>query len=112
MRRLRIFTARGTPPARHVLGVSRTRASHGPQALDGVDRDDVRMIQRGDRLRFALEALATLGIVRDGGRQHFDRKLAMELGVARTKHLTPPTDADAGTDFIRAEVRAGGQGQR
>jgi hypothetical protein len=50
----------GTPPARHVLGVSRTRASHGPQALDGVDRDDVRMIQRGDRLRFALEALATL----------------------------------------------------
>lgn len=70
------------------------------------------MIQRGDRLRFALEALATLGIVRDGGRQHFDRDLAMELGVARTKHLTHPTDADAGTDFIRAEARAGGQGQR
>jgi hypothetical protein len=45
-----------------VLGASRTRASHGPQVLDGVDRDDVRMIQRGDRLRFALEALATLGL--------------------------------------------------
>jgi hypothetical protein len=66
----------GTPPARHVLGVSRTRASRGPQTLDG-------------------------------GRQHFDRDLAMELGVARTKHLTHPTDADAGTDFIRAEARAG-----
>ena len=30
--------------------------------LDGVDRDDVRVIERGDGLRFALEALPPLGV--------------------------------------------------
>ena len=101
--RLRIFTARWNPtPARHVLGVSRTRPSPGPQALDGVDRDDVQMIQCGDRLRFALEALVTLGIVRDRARQHFDRDVAIEPRIADSIDLAHFACAQLREDGIRA----------
>ena len=49
--------------------------------LDGVDRDDVGMVQRGDGARLALEAVAALGIGARARGQDLQRDLASELGV-------------------------------
>ena len=37
---------------------------HAVRFLDGMDRDDIRMIERGRGACFALEALAAIGIER------------------------------------------------
>ena len=92
MRRLPHFhRSRGPHPARHVLGVSRTRASHGPQALDGVDRDDVRMIQRGHRLRVALEALSVM-------------RLYGPTGSSTAMHVAPSPDAAGVQDALERSL--------
>ena len=46
-----------------------------------VDRNDVRMVQRRDHLRFALEAIGHLGICGDVGQQHLDRHTSLELQI-------------------------------
>lgn len=73
---------------------------------------DVWMIQCGERLRFAREPREPVRIVGEGIRKDFERDIAIEPGVARTKHLSHPADADAGDDFIGAEARAWDKGQR
>ena len=77
---------------------------------DVVERADVRMIERGDALRFALEARPELGIGREGGRQHLDGDGALEAGVAGLVDLAHAAGADGADDLVRSEARAGGQG--
>ena len=55
--------------------------------LDRIDRDDVRVVEGGDGARFALKAREPLGIARQFGRQHLQRDVAPELGVAGTIDL-------------------------
>jgi hypothetical protein len=59
-----------------------------------MERADVGMIQRGDRARFALEALAEIRIRCDMRRQDFDRHGALEPRVDGSVDLshTPGTD--------------------
>jgi hypothetical protein len=47
--------------------------------LQTVDGGDVRMLQRGEGLRFALEARDPFGISRERLGQHLDRDIAIEL---------------------------------
>ena len=58
------------------------------------DRKDVRMRQRRDRLRLALEPRQRVGIGRDRLRQHLDRHVAVELLVPRPVHLAHPARAN------------------
>ena len=74
---------------------------------DVVQRADVRMIERRDRARLALEALAQLRIRRERRRQDLDRHRAIEPRIARPIDLAHATRADERDDFIGAEVHAG-----
>ena len=78
---------------------------------EAVDVRDVRMIERREDFRFALEAGEPLGIRRDRGRQDLDGDLALQLRVGRPIHLAHPACADLGGDFVGAEARAGSEGQ-
>ena len=54
-----------------------------PDLFEAVDRRDVRMIERGEDFRLALEAREPIGIAGDRGRQDLDRDLPLQLGVGR-----------------------------
>ena len=61
-----------------------------------VDRDDVRVVDRGDRLRLADEALAEVGAAAELGRQRLERGLAPEqqvLGLVDEAHAAAPEQA-------------------
>ena len=71
--------------------------------LDAVDRADVRMIQRGEHPRLALEARQPIRVARERARQDLDRDVATELRVARAVHLA---------HAARAEQRLAGDSRR
>ena len=75
--------------------------------FEPVDVRDVRVIQRCQHLRLAAEARQAIGIVGDGGQQHLDRDVAIQLGVAGAIDRPHSTGAESGEDFVRAEARAG-----
>ena len=74
-----------------------------------VDRDDVRVVDRGDRLRLADEALAEVGAAAELGRERLQRRLALEqqvLGLVDEAHAAAPEqagDAVAGEDGVGFE---------
>jgi hypothetical protein len=57
--------------------------------LYAVHRRDVRMIQRREQFRFALEPRDSIGIRRKHLGQYLDRNLAPQLRVARAIDLAP-----------------------
>ena len=63
------------------------------------------MIQRGQRLRFALEAGQALGIVAEEIGQDLDRDVPLEPGVAGAIDFSHAAGADRGHDLERAEPR-------
>ncbi len=72
---------------------------------------DVRMVEGGERLRFARKPRKAIGITSEGVRKDLQRDIAIELGIARPIRLAMPTLADRRGDFVNAEARAGGEGQ-
>ena len=56
------------------------------------------MVQRGEHLRFALEAGKPVGICASSSGRTLQRDIAIELRIARTEYLAHPADADAGDD--------------
>ena len=58
--------------------------------LHAIDRDDVRMVQLGGGLRFLLEPSHDLVVLRDVGRQHLDRDVALEGEVVSQEHGAHP----------------------
>ena len=79
--------------------------------FEAVDRGDVRMIEGGQRFRFALKAREPAGIGRERRWQDLDRDLALEARVGRPIHLPHPAFPDRRRDVVDAEARAGSQGQ-
>ena len=79
--------------------------------FEAIDRGDVRMIQRGQGLRFTLEARQAVCSVRERLGQDLDRDVAIQLCIARAKDMAHTPFADLGGDFIDAEARAGGECQ-
>ena len=79
--------------------------------FEAADGGNVRVIQRGEDLGFALEAREPFRIGGNRGRQNLDRDLTFQLGVCRPKHLPHPAFPNLGGHFIRAETGAGREAQ-
>ena len=79
---------------------------HQRALLDAVHGRDVGMIQRGQHLRFALEARHVLLVIREGRGQHLDGDVAIELGVVRAVHLAHAAGAEGCHDLVGPELVA------
>jgi hypothetical protein len=67
---------------------------HSVMLPDVMQRADVRMIERRDCLRFALESFAKLGL-RGRPRQNLDRDRTIQPRVSRLVYLSHATGADS-----------------
>ena len=72
-----------------------------------MNRGDVRMVEGGQQLRFALEARNALRIAAERVGKDLDRDVAPELGVARPVDFAHPTHSERGENFVRSEAHAG-----
>ena len=70
-----------------------------PGLFETVDRCDVRMVERGQHLRLALESSQSFGVVGELIGEDFDRHVATELGVLGSVDLTHPAFAN-GLDYL------------
>ena len=68
-----------------------------------VDRGNVRVVQRGQQLRFTFKPGQPLFVLCELFGKRLDRNFTPELGVAGTPHLPHATFAEGGKDFISAE---------
>ena len=88
-----------------------TSALHAAGLFKAVDVRDVRMIQRGEDLRFALETEpADLRQLAKESGSTLMRDVALQLRVMRPTHLAHAAFANQGGDFIGAEAAAGADG--
>jgi len=84
--------------------------------VHAVEGADVRVVQRSQRLGFALEASNAIDVGRDGLRQHLDSDIAPEFRVAGAIHLAHSAGTDRDVDDIgakscsRSEGHEGGSG--
>ena len=74
--------------------------------LDGVDGDDPGVVEGGQRLGLAPEALEPLRARGHLGGQHLERHVATELRVGGAVDLAHPAGADGGGDAVVGEGRA------
>ena len=84
-----------------------------PRALgffDTVDGGYVGMIERGEDLRFPLEAGQPVGISGEGVGQDLQRDLSIELRVGGMPDLSHAPLAEERGDVVVPEAGAGGQG--
>jgi hypothetical protein len=77
--------------------------------LDGVEGDDVRVIQGRDGAGFSLEAREAIGIASHFRRKDFERYGAAELGVHGAIDFAHAAGADGSGDFVMGK-RAADQG--
>jgi hypothetical protein len=80
--------------------------------LKSEDLCDVRVIERGEGLRFALESGNPVRVRRKRLGQDFDRHVAIEARIAGLVYLAHPSGPKGGDHFIGAEAHAESQGQR
>ena len=74
--------------------------------FDGMDGDDVGVLERGHGLGLALEALAALGVASELLGQHLERHVAVEPGVAGAVHLAHATLAELLDDLVMGKIPA------
>ena len=74
-----------------------------------MNRQNVGMIQRRDRLRLLLKAPQPFRIAGKRRRQNFDRNLAIQPRVSRAIHLTHAAGAGGRHDLVGPEFRACGE---
>ena len=74
--------------------------------LDGIDGDDVGMVERRDGLGLALESLPALEVVRELGAQNLEGYLSAEPRVVRRVHLAHRAGAQSSDDLVTAKVFA------
>ena len=75
--------------------------------FEAVDRRDVRVVERRQDLRFALEAGQPFGVVHEGVGQDLQRDIAVQLGITGLVHFAHAACTDGGEDFVGAEGGAG-----
>jgi hypothetical protein len=68
--------------------------AHAVSFFDGVQRDDVRVVEGRDGARLALEACERLGVRGDALPQQLERHLAPEADVDRAPHHSSATFAE------------------
>ena len=76
---------------------------------DVVDAADMRMIERRDGARLALEPRAQVGIAGDVRREDLDGDAAIEPRVAGFVDFAHAASTQRADDFIRTETRASGE---
>ena len=67
------------------------------------DGDDVRVIEGGNRLGFALEAPGALGVGGQRGGKDLERHVTIQLGIASPVHLPHSSRADLAQDRVMGE---------
>ena len=75
-----------------------------------VNRDDVRMRERGEGLCFALEPGAALGVAAKALRQQLDGNVSSQAHVPRAIDVAHPPGPDEGSNLVGTNVSAGRQG--
>ncbi len=68
--------------------------------LDPVDRADVRMVERGEHARLAVEPRHALGIRREDRRKDLDRHIPPQPAVAGAIHLSHASRAEQLPDLV------------
>jgi hypothetical protein len=64
------------------------------------------VVERGEHLRFALEARHAVGVVGEDVRQNFQRHVATQLGVAGAIDFAHTACADLGQNLISSDAGA------
>ena len=103
LRAPRLFDALGERLAVDVFHDQRARSG---VVFDAIDGRDVRMIERAQRPRFALDAREARRIVGEFPRQHLQRHVAAEPLVPCAIDLAHAAEADQGGDRIATDARA------
>ncbi len=85
---------------------------HAGVVLEAVNGADVRVVERSEHLRLALEPRETIGVARECLGQNLQRDVAIELRVACTPHLAHAARTEQCDDFIRTENTTGGDSHR
>ena len=83
----------------------------GPDAVrlfEAEDRGDVRVMELGQDLRFALESSKPFGVFGIRRGKDLDGHLPVELGVGGAIHLAHAAFAELGGDLVGAEASADG----
>ena len=83
---------------------------HTAGLLEAVDLRDVRVIERRERLRLALEPRDALWVGGQRLRQYLDGDLPTECGVGCAVHLTHPANSNNSYYFIATEASAWREG--
>ena len=71
------------------------------------ERADVGVVEGGDRLGLALEALAALLVLGEGGGEDLDGDAAVEAGVLPPPDLAHSAGADRRQELVGPEPRSG-----
>jgi hypothetical protein len=69
----------------------------------------VRVIERGEDLRFTLEPRKAIPVSGESGREYLQRHLPPQSGVGRAVYLPHAALSDEGLHFVDAETRAGSE---
>jgi hypothetical protein len=93
---------------REIVALDKFHHERGQTAVlfESVDGGDVRMIQRGEDLGFALKTGHAVRVMREFGREDLQRDITIELGVPRAVDLPHAAGAKRGEDLVRAEARS------
>ena len=107
-RALRRLADRERPPRQPLaqrLAVEQFRDGVGEPVVHAEveDRQDVRVRQRGDGFRFALEPRQAVGVLRKRGWKHLDCDLPIEASVPGLVDLAHTAGTERREDFVRAE---------
>ncbi len=80
--------------------------------LDGVNRDDVRVVEGGDGARFTTEALGAHRVVRHRLGKDLQRDVAAKRVVRRAVHLAHPAGAQRTDDLVVPDASSGSERHR
>ena len=72
--------------------------------LETVDRGDLRVVERREKMSLALEALKASSVFRNLSRQDLDRHVPPELRVGGAVDLPHPPGPEELEDLVRAEA--------
>ena len=67
------------------------------------------MVERGEHLRFALEAVAAIVVFQRGLRQDLQGDISFEPRIAGAKHFAHPACPERAKHFVGAESKPGRQ---
>jgi hypothetical protein len=81
-------------------------------SADIVDRQNVRVIQRGRGAGFLFEASEAIGVGGQPRGENLDGDITPEAWITGLIHLAHAPGTDRGQDFVRADTGAGGKGLR